>query len=141
MEPPSSTKRHPVTVLAVDFAVDRVVETGAVLVTPGVELEVEQFNGARFPDGNGAVVPGPGIVGCDGKPSHVAQVGTAAGQLTLDSLTVQAGVCGNYHLLLVAEGIHQFVVKRFDVRQQSDPVGTRMGPGQLDGVLRVPLCQ
>ena len=34
---------HAVTVLAVDFAVDRIVETGAVLVTPGIELEVEEF--------------------------------------------------------------------------------------------------
>ena len=54
-----------VAVLAVDFAVDSIVQARAVLVAPGIELEVEQFDPGRVADTDRAVVPRPGIVGGD----------------------------------------------------------------------------
>ena len=75
------------------------------------------------------------------EPAHVAEVGAASGQFALDALAVQAGICGNYHLLLVAEKVDQLVVKRLDIGQQPHPVSAGVRPGDLDRVLGVPFGQ
>ena len=54
---------------------------------------------------------------------------------------IQLRVAGNDHLLLVAEGVDQFVIESLYLRQQAQPVCAGVWPGQLDCRLRMPFGQ
>ena len=88
-----------------------------------------------------AVIACPGIVSGHLEPADIAEVGAAPGQFCLDALAVETGVGGDKYLLLVTEGVHQLIVKRLDIGQQSRPVGAGMWPGDLDGILGRPFGQ
>lgn len=118
-----------------ELAGDEVVEIGAELAAPSIELEVEQDRMVVFADGNGTEVASPRVVGGDGGKGDPVQAGLG---LVEEPACFVRGVGDEDDASMVAgvgnDGGEGFL----DLGEKGFPVCGFMGPGHEDAVLFLP---
>ncbi len=120
----------------VQAAADLVVMVAGELEPPAVEAEIEQSQPLLVLDGDGAEIPGPGIVCGNGVDAHPLQIGAGGAQLGPYRLRLGGD---QEHPLVSADLGDDVAEHRLDLVEAILPVAVGVGPGEQDAVLLFPL--